>query len=179
MLPNEGDISRRERSIPPQWYWSWGCLPKTSSALKYHKLMVEAQRHTFDMLVLLRNYRKGADPDGLQQLLNRDLILAELVPDKSKVTLKELDALQERLLFRLSETRRLLDQLEPELELYRKQVVELDKLTQGATSNLVKANVAIIIWSRAHHRLATGVTDPAKIDLMGITKAALDAALPY
>ena len=47
------------------------------------------------------------------------------------------------------------------------------------TSNeaIIKAQAAIFVWVRVHRKLAQGITDPAKINLMGLTKKAIDAAL--
>jgi hypothetical protein len=43
---------------------------------------------------------------------------------------------------------------------------------------LRQARVAIIAWSRAHQRLASGITDPAEIDIFGIAKKAAGDFVP-
>lgn len=41
-----------------------------------------------------------------------------------------------------------------------------------------RLNLAIVAWSRAHQRMAAGITDPAQIDIFGIAKKAAGAASP-
>ena len=38
--------------------------------------------------------------------------------------------------------------------------------------------MAVLAWARAHARLAAGVVDPAKIDLLGLARSAAGTASP-
>lgn len=68
-------------------------------------------------------------------------------------------------------------QVQPELDLYRIKMWELDKLFKGASNNITKTRGTVIIWSRSHRGLASGVVNPATFDVMGIAKRALSAAM--
>jgi hypothetical protein len=150
-----------------------------SSSIKYHRVLLASQANSFDLLALLRGYRQGKESDAMTELLRKDRVLAELVKDESNVTLEEVRAVEEKLLWRLEQTRKLLDQIEPELELFRKKILELDRLNKNASESITKTRITMIVWSRAHQRLSTGVTDPAKVNLMGIAQRALNAAMPF
>lgn len=154
-------------------------LEDHSAAVTYHKILVGSQANAFDLLALLRDYRQGREADAIGKLLEKDRVLAELVKDKSNVTLDEVEAIENKLLWRLEQTRNLLDQIAPDLVLFRNKIMELDKLSKASDDSITKTRITMIIWSRAHQRLASGVTDPAKVDLMGIAQRALKASMPF
>jgi hypothetical protein len=143
---------------------------------RINTLLREAQLWTFNSLIHLGNYRTG-DKSALDSLFAREPSLYEQVSDPANVTKADLQAIEKRLLFKLSEVRNLKDQIEPELELYRNQQQELDDLVDAALGAIKKARVSIVVWSRVHRRMAAGITDPSKINMFGITKKVVDAAL--
>ena len=73
---------------------------------------------------------------------------------------------QDRLIFALETVSNVRTQLAPDIELYWKQQAELEELVASFNKALRQARVAIIAWSRAHQRLASGITDPAEIDIL-------------
>jgi hypothetical protein len=145
---------------------------------KFYKVLIESQNFTFGDLVLLRDYRAGYDKDALAKLLERDPQLTEILPAGKEATLEDITALEDRLLYRLERIRGLTEQVQPDLELYRNKIYELDELWRHSSENLAKTRITIIIWSRAHRGLGQGITDPAKFDIMGVAKRALSAAAP-
>ena len=68
--------------------------------------------------------------------------------------------------------------LAPDIELFWKQQAELEELVAAFNAALRQARVAVIAWSRAHQRLASGITDPAEIDIFGIAKKAAGNYVP-
>ena len=60
----------------------------------------------------------------------------------------------------------------------RQQQRELDEMANAYNAALRQATVAVVAWARAHKRLASGVTDPAQINLLGIAGRAAGAANP-
>jgi hypothetical protein len=147
--------------------------------LEYNELLKEAQAKSLHSLKLLSDYRHGHNERALEELLENDWELREILPSTTNVSLEDLRSLEERLLFRLKGVREIKEQLVPDIEFYQNKILELDVAVQAANSNLQRARVTMIIWSRTHQRLAEGVTDPAKVDVMGIAKRALDASLPF
>ena len=127
---------------------------------------------------LIAKYRRGDDA-ALDSLYARQPAAHEVAPRREGgPTPEDLRALEDRFMFGLRAVRELRDQLEPDLELYWKQQQELDRLINEYGALLRKANVAVIAWARAHDRLAQGVLDPAKIDVLGIAGKAAGAANP-
>jgi uncharacterized protein YceK len=150
-----------------------------TEVLEFNDLLKESQAKTLHSLKLLSDYRHGYNENALDELLDTDRELREILPSARKASLKDLRSIEERLLFRLKGIRELKEQLVPDIEFYHNKIRELELAVQHATSNLTRARVTIIIWSRTHQRLAEGVTDPAKVDVMGLAKQALDASLPF
>ena len=70
-------------------------------------------------------------------------------------------------------------ELKPDLELYWNKQQELQRLLAIYHANLRKARIAFIVWSQAHERLAAGITDPAKIDVLGLAGAAGGMVMPF
>lgn len=149
-----------------------------ATSRRFYKMLVETQNFGFENLVFLRDYMQGEDPEALQKLLDRDPQLRILIPDPEKATPEDILKVQERVLYRLEKTRELTAQVQPDLDLYRHKMLELDTLYKAASNNLIKTRVTVIIWSRSHRGLASGIVDPAQIDVMGIAKRALKAAMP-
>jgi hypothetical protein len=138
-----------------------------------------AQNRFLGSLALLGDYRQGRDQEALTELVQTDAELGEIVPDPSRVQASDLQAIEDRLVYRLARTQELKEQIKFDLDTYRNMTVELDKLVQDANNNLRRTRLTIFVWAAAHRRLAAGITDPAKIDLMGVAKRALDIAVPF
>lgn len=136
-----------------------------------------AQVATMQNIVYLGNYRMG-DTAALDTLFAREPSLREVVESTTRITPEDMRAIEDRLLFKLRALSELRTQLKPDMELYWQQNRELDEITEEFNGALRKARVAIIAWSRGHQRLAAGVTEPAKIDLLGIARKAAGQASP-
>jgi hypothetical protein len=70
-------------------------------------------------------------------------------------------------------------QLAPDVNEYRQARRELGLLNNEYKAGLRQGSVAIIAWARAHDRLASGITDPAEIDVLGIARKAAGGAVPF
>lgn len=124
----------------------------------------------------LRRHRLG-EPAALDSLFANE---PALVPFES---LREKDpaefelVIEKRIFDKLDAMAKTMEQLEPELEIYWKQMIELGEVINQTDRTLRKVRVVTLVWSRAHRQLASGVVDPAKINLMSLGKKALDTAL--
>ena len=72
----------------------------------------------------------------------------------------------------LARTREVRDQLEPDIERYHEHHKELDELENLWFAEVRKARVAVLAWARAHKLMAQGVTDPARINVLGLARKA-------
>jgi len=93
----------------------------------------------------------------------------------NEATLKEAE---QRLLFLMQTISELRRQLEPDLVTYRETRKELGLMYNVHSAALRQGRVAIIAWARAHGRLASGVIDPAEINVLGIARKAAGGVLP-
>jgi len=84
----------------------------------------------------------------------------------------------EQLLWRLTFIETVQKQIFPELEQYQKEMRELDDLITISDRGVKQAKGAITVWRRSHQVMASGITEPAAIDLFGIAKAALRKVAP-
>lgn len=147
-----------------------------ADVIKYHNLVRGLQSNVFASLVVLGEYRSG-DQTATQRLFELDPQLRELVDNDDKLTIKELQIIEDRLLFKAQKAREFKEQLQPDMDLYRKQQGELSDLYNNARRQLTKARITVVVWSRSHRNLAEGVVDPAKVNVFDLTKKAIDTAL--
>ena len=126
---------------------------------------------------LIARYRRG-DKAAMDTLVAWIPSVAEVVKTKDGLSAAELSAIEERLIFALRTISDVRLQLAPDIELYWKQQAELEELVAVFNTALRQARVAVIAWSRAHQRLASGITDPAEIDIFGIAKKAAGTYVP-
>ena len=141
------------------------------------RLIRNYQMNAIISVEYIAKYRRG-DPEAFDTLLQMQPSLREVVSSTSNPTREDLIAVEQRLIFLMKTLSDIRSHMTPDLELYWKQQAELEDLTKAYKSALRKAQVAMIAWSRAHQRLAAGITDPAKIDVLGLAKKAARAAGP-
>jgi len=63
------------------------------------------------------------------------------------------------------------------MDIYLKQETKLNEMLENVKETLRKAKRSVIIWRRMHRMMASGITDPAKIDVFGLMKPVVDKAL--
>ena len=126
---------------------------------------------------LIVRYRHG-DTAAMDSLVILIPSVADVASTEDGLTVAELHAIEDRLIFALETVSNVRTQLAPDIELYWKQQAELEELVASFNKALRQARVAIIAWSRAHQRLASGITDPAEIDIFGIAKKAAGDFVP-
>jgi hypothetical protein len=147
-----------------------------AETISYYNLIRAWQSQVFASLVLLGEYRVG-DETAMQKLLELDPQLGELIDKDNKLSINELQAIEDRLLVKAQKAREFKEQLQPDLELYRLQQGELADIYNNARRQLTKARITLVVWSRSHRNLAQGIVDPAKVNIFDLTKKAIDTAL--
>jgi len=152
-------------------------LGNNKMLLKGIRTMREYQLHTVMSIEYISRYRRG-EQEAFDTLLAMQPSLKEVISSTTRPTPKDMLAIEDRLLYLLKNMHDIRTQMMPDLELYWKQQRELDELTKMYKSALRKSQVTMIAWSRAHQRLAAGITDPAKIDVLGLARKAAGAASP-
>ena len=141
------------------------------------RMLRKFQLRATESMGLVARYRHG-DTVAMDSLMALVPSLAEIVSTEDGLSAAELGAIEQRIIFALNTVSEVRVQLAPDLELYRKQQAELEQLVASFNTALRQARVAVVAWSRAHQRLASGITDPAQIDIFGIAKKAAGNYLP-
>jgi len=121
-----------------------------------------------DYLPLIRR----GEPGALDSLLALEPSLPPLVKTRDGLDVSEIQLIEDRMLMILARTREVRDQLEPDIERYHEHHRELDELENLWLAEVRKARVAVLAWARAHKLMAQGVTDPARINVLGIARKA-------
>jgi hypothetical protein len=112
-------------------------------------------------LGFLYNTYKG-DPDAFQKLRDSNVIRNRALLPKGKPSDEDLAAITEHLVKRLDITHKIWQEIEPDWELYRATHNELDELYREMRQGLNRIRAVIIVWSRAHQKMASGVSNPAE-----------------
>lgn len=123
---------------------------------------LEAQKRSIIQgLQLIHDYGHG-DPDALDKVLaNIFVVPAYLVPD-GQLTTMDVRAIRNHLVEELKAIQEISANIDPDYRVYRETHDELDRLIELIDKEIDHTRVAVLIWSRAHLKMASGITDPAK-----------------
>lgn len=146
------------------------------SVIETDKSLRASQIETVQAVELLRAYRLG-DESALETLAATEPRIREMVKSGRKLTEKDLRAIEEQLIFKMTAISRVREQLSPDIKHYWEMQREMDELNAAYNTALRKARIAVITWDRAHQRLAAGITDPAQIDVLGIARKAAKSVI--
>ena len=122
--------------------------------------------------------RRG-DQAAADSLYAHQPSLHEILQPGEMPSESDMRQVEERLLFILNTVTNLRSQLAPDLDEYRQARRELGIVNNEYSAALRLGRVAIIAWGRAHGRLASGITDPAEINVLGIARKAAGGVLPF
>ena len=151
---------------------------QVAPVLERDAILREYQLTATSSIDLMVRYRHG-DESAYGTLVALAPSVGEGVSDDDGLSPAELERIEDRIIFALKTVSEIRSQLAPDIELYWKQQAELEELVAAFNTALRQARVAVIAWSRAHQRLASGITDPAEIDIFGIAKKAAGNYVPF
>ena len=126
------------------------------------------------VIMALRGNQVAADSLYAHQPSLRGILQPGKMP--SETVMREVE---QRLVFILNSITELRRQIAPDLEEYRQARRELGILNNEYSAALRQGRVAIIAWGRAHDRLASGVIDPAEINVLGTARQAAGGVVPF
>jgi hypothetical protein len=139
--------------------------------LEQDRMLRDFQLRATASMGLIARYRHG-DAAALDSLVAIVPSLTEVISVEDGVSGAEMAVIEERMVYLLQTISEVRRQLEPDRELFWNQQAELEQLVASFNTALRQARVAVVAWSRAHQRLASGITDPAEIDIFGLAKKA-------
>jgi hypothetical protein len=144
--------------------------------LEFRQTIKEQQARALRSLRLLLQAWDG-DEAAYRELRETDPILFRGIPEHRKPTDEEAQTLVDRALLRFQRIDAVRQSVGAELESYELEVRELHRLTMEAQQAVRRARATALAWAQAHRKLASGVVDPAQIDMMGITQRVLGGIL--
>ena len=124
----------------------------------------------------LLDYADG-DQGAIAALREHDPVLMGDVPKRRDPNAVEVTALVDKLLGRLDKIEKVRESLRADLDAYEMELGELHRLLIGHRDAVRKARALALAWAQAHRKLASGIVDPAAIDMFGITKSLIKGAL--
>ena len=131
------------------------------TVIKYQKALEDEKYAILIALGQLYQTYKG-DPEAFQKLRDGNVVRKRALIPKGKPTEDDLTKIAEHLIKRLEITHKIWQEIEPDWELYRATHRELDELYQTIQVRLKRTRAAVIIWIRAHQKMASGKTNPAE-----------------
>ena len=132
-----------------------------ATVIRYQKALEEEKYTILIALGQLYQTYKG-DPDAFQKIRAGDVIRKKSLLPKGNPTEDDLSAIAEHLVKRLEITHKIWQEIEPDWELYRATHRELDTLVAEIKSRLNRTRATVIIWARAHQKMASGKSSPAE-----------------
>lgn len=150
-----------------------------AEVMEFSDLLRAAQGKNFRSLLLLTEYRGSPDELIIDRIRENDPQLHRFLPSDNKPSVEQLQQVEDRIVFRLEEIRKMKGQIAQDLANFQLMTGELDELIKSSSANIIRTRATIWVWSRAHARLGSGITDPANVDMMAIAQKALKAALPF
>ncbi|KPJ91223.1 MAG: hypothetical protein AMJ55_12225 [Gammaproteobacteria bacterium SG8_15] len=129
--------------------------------IKYQRALEEEKYAVLIALGRLYQTYKG-EPEGFQQLRDGGVIRKKNLLPKGDPTEEDLSNIAEHLIKRLEITHKIWQEIEPDWELYRATHRELDELYALIKTGINRTRATVIIWARAHQKMASGKTNPAE-----------------
>lgn len=147
-----------------------------ASQLKFVETLNTQHSRALEDLTHVLDYIDG-DREALALLREADPVLMRNIPKTREPSEEQIVGLIDMLLARLDKIERVRESLKSDLEAYETELGELHRLILSHQEAVRKARATALAWAQAHRKLASGVVDPAKIDMFGITRSVIKGAL--
>jgi hypothetical protein len=102
------------------------------------------------------------DESAFKRLIQSDAIRNKKLIPHSVPTEEELSQIGKYLLKRLEVMHKIWQEIEPDWQLYRKTHRELDENHIKVLEDTNRLRITMIVWLRAHQKMAAGITNPAE-----------------
>jgi hypothetical protein len=143
--------------------------------LNYSETLKRRQRHNFEMVNLMVDALENGNVSSLDKVAAADKQLGQMLKNRKDIQANEKPGIE------VTKRLELIDKhkrfIAGDIDQFHKVLQELESLTDASDKALQKAKIAVLLWSKAHARLAAGETDPAKFDFMSVAKFAFDLIL--
>lgn len=129
--------------------------------IRYHEKLEDEKFSILSAFETIYDAYRTDDPD-LGELAQSGVIwIPEIVP-KGRATQKELQALATHLQNRMDAMHKVQQEIQPDWEEYRSGLREVDNVATAAVERINRTRLILIVWVRAHQKMASGVVEPAE-----------------
>ncbi len=137
------------------------------------------EREKFDILsafeIIYDAFRKE-DPT-LKELRESGVIWTPEIIPEGRPTREDLGAIGEHLLVRMEALNTVQEKMKPNWEDYLSSHQEVDQITDSTILSIRQSRIVMLTWIRAHQKMVSGTTDPAKwFDLGEVSKSLVTTA---
>jgi len=132
-----------------------------ATVIRYQKALEDEKYAILIALGQLYQTYKG-DPEAFQKLRDGDVVRKKSLLPEGDPSEDDLSNIADHLMKRLEITHKIWQEIEPDWELYRATHRELDSLDTEIRNRLNRTRATVIIWSRAHQKMASGKSSPAE-----------------
>lgn len=141
-----------------------------------YQIKLQEEKYTILKALEYIHQANRGDKEALRQLKTKGYFWdTSLLPKGDRMTYKDFLALLDHLTQRLDTQHRIQQELAPELKAYRETHQELIRLQDETMRRISRMRVIMMVWVRAHQKMATGITDPAEwFDLKQTPKMLID-----
>ncbi len=134
---------------------------------KYEEVIRYQQSHNREKYLVLRALSDlddayQNDESAFKRLIQSDAVRSKKLIPQSVPNEEELSKLAQYLLNRLEVMHKIWQEIEPDWQLYRKTHRELDESHIKVLENTNRLRLTMIVWLRAHQKMAAGITNPAE-----------------
>jgi len=144
--------------------------------LAFREVIQDVHTRTLRSVELIIIYGEGNE-NALEEIWQSDPNLLQGFKKGRLLSAEEVQVVLDRALSRFNKIETVRQSMASELESYEAELMELHRLTMEAQRAVRRARATALAWAQAHRKLASGVVDPARIDMTGITQRVLGGVL--
>ena len=129
--------------------------------IRYHEKLEDEKFSILSAFETIYDAYRTDDPD-LSKLAQSGVIwVPEIVPE-GRPTQKELREIANHLQGRMDAMHKVQQEIQPDWEEYRSGLREIDNVATTAVERINRIRLILIVWVRAHQKMASGVVEPAE-----------------
>jgi len=129
--------------------------------IRYQQKMEDEKSRILTAFEILYDAYRTDKPDLSKLIESGAIWLPEIIP-QGRPTKKELQKIVKHLQSRLDALHTIQQEIQPYWEDYRATHRELDDLTDKTVDQVKNVRLILLVWVRAHQKMATGKVDPAE-----------------
>ena len=131
-----------------------------AQVIRYQKVLEHEKGQLLKAFEIIYEAYRTNEPD-LKKLTESGVVwIPEIIPE-GRPTKKDLRAIGEHLYARSDSIHVVQTELQPFWDEYRAAHKEIDDLADQAMERIAKVRLILLVWTRAHQKMASGTVDPA------------------